>query len=101
MSEKNYGTVLFDLDGTITDSGEGVTNSIIYSLAKFGIEVEDRAELYKFIGPPLIDSFMNFYNFCISHISSILLNQLQRCSFHHSRFLLEMMKLRLLIQLCC
>lgn len=63
MSEKNYGTVLFDLDGTITDSGEGVTNSIIYSLAKFGIDVEDRAELYKFIGPPLIDSFMNFYNF--------------------------------------
>jgi len=63
MNKKNYSIILFDLDGTITDSGEGVTNSVMYALGKYGIEVENRAELYRFIGPPLIDSFMNYYGF--------------------------------------
>ena len=52
--------VLFDLDGTLTDPGEGITNSVAYALAKFGIKAE-RSELYKFIGPPLITSFMEYY----------------------------------------
>ncbi len=55
--------VLFDLDGTLTDPGLGITNSVIYALDKFGISVEDRSELYKFIGPPLLNSFMDFYGF--------------------------------------
>ncbi len=55
--------VLFDLDGTLTDPGLGITNSVMYSLNKFGIRVEDRSELYKFIGPPLLNSFMEFYSF--------------------------------------
>ncbi|MBQ9984322.1 MAG: HAD family hydrolase [Lachnospiraceae bacterium] len=55
--------VLFDLDGTLTDPGLGITNSVIYALDKFGILVEDRSELYKFIGPPLLNSFMDFYGF--------------------------------------
>lgn len=58
-----YNTVLFDLDGTLTDPGQGITNSVAYSLKKFGIEVEDKRELYKFIGPPLLDSFMKYYGF--------------------------------------
>ncbi len=58
-----YDIVLFDFDGTIIDSGMGITNSVMYALKKFGIEVEDRASLYKFIGPPLYKSFMNFYGF--------------------------------------
>lgn len=58
-----YRTVLFDLDGTLTDPGEGITNSVAYSLKKFGIDVADKKELYKFIGPPLVDSFMNYYGF--------------------------------------
>ena len=58
-----YDTVLFDLDGTLTDPGIGITNSVIYALAKLGIAVEDRALLYKFIGPPLYQSFMEFYGF--------------------------------------
>ncbi len=58
-----YNTVLFDLDGTLTDPGKGITNSVAYSLKKFGIEVEDKKELYKFIGPPLHDSFMKYYGF--------------------------------------
>lgn len=54
---------LFDLDGTLTDPGLGITNSVMYALRKFGIETEDRASLYKFIGPPLKDSFLRFYGF--------------------------------------
>ena len=58
-----YKIILFDLDGTLTDPGEGITNSVAYALKKYGIEVSERSELYKFIGPPLKDSFMNFYGF--------------------------------------
>lgn len=58
-----YKTVLFDLDGTLTDPGRGITNSVAYSLRKFGIEVEDKKDLYKFIGPPLYESFMKYYGF--------------------------------------
>ena len=56
-----YDIVLFDLDGTLTDPGEGITNSVAYALNKFNIKVEDKKELYNFIGPPLIDSFMKYY----------------------------------------
>ena len=55
--------VLFDLDGTLTDPGLGITNSVAHALAHFGITVTDRAELYRFIGPPLMDSFMEYYGF--------------------------------------
>lgn len=53
----------FDLDGTLTEPAEGITNSVAFALRKFGIEIKTRAELQKFIGPPLIDSFMEFYGF--------------------------------------
>ncbi len=55
--------ILFDLDGTLTDPGLGITNSVAYALDRFGITVTDRTALYKFIGPPLIDSFMEYYGF--------------------------------------
>lgn len=58
----NFKYILFDLDGTLTDPALGITNSVKYALEKFGIEAE-RRELYKFIGPPLVDSFMEFYGF--------------------------------------
>lgn len=58
-----YQNILFDLDGTLTDPGVGITNSVAYALEKFGIKNADRTELYKFIGPPLKDSFMEFYGF--------------------------------------
>ena len=57
-----YDIVLFDLDGTLTDPGEGITNSVAYALNKFNIKVKDKTELYNFIGPPLIDSFMKYYD---------------------------------------
>ena len=58
-----YDIILFDLDGTLTDPGIGITNSVAHALAHWNIEVKDRAELYKFIGPPLSDSFMRYYGF--------------------------------------
>ena len=53
---------LFDLDGTLVDPGVGITSGVQYALKHFGIEVEDRRQLYPFIGPPLLDSFMDFFN---------------------------------------
>ena len=58
-----YKYLLFDLDGTLTDPGLGITNSVMYALRKFNINVYDRSVLYKFIGPPLRDSFKSFYGF--------------------------------------
>ena len=58
---KNYKNILFDLDGTITDSGEGIINSVLYSLQKFGINEVDMEKIKKFIGPPLKESFGEFY----------------------------------------
>ena len=54
---------LFDLDGTLTDPGEGITASVAYALKKFGITVKDKTELYSFIGPPLAESFRDFFGF--------------------------------------
>ena len=54
---------LFDLDGTLTDSREGITKSAQYALQHFGIEEPDLKKLEPFIGPPLKDSFMEFYGF--------------------------------------
>ena len=53
--------IFFDLDGTLTDPGIGITNSVMHALRKMGVEPPDREELYSFIGPPLIDSFMKYY----------------------------------------
>ncbi len=52
--------ILFDLDGTLTDSGPGIMNSVIYALERFNIKVADRNTLRPFIGPPLTDSFQRF-----------------------------------------
>ena len=61
--KRDFEYILFDLDGTLTDPGIGITNSVMYALKKFGIEVSDRSELYKFIGPPLKYSFAEYYGF--------------------------------------
>lgn len=55
--------IFIDLDGTITDSQEGITKSIQYALRKMGINIEDLNSLRRHIGPPLRDSFMEYYNF--------------------------------------
>lgn len=54
-------TLFFDLDGTITDSGPGILNSVQYALEKLGLPIPEMTELYSFIGPPLKESFMKKY----------------------------------------
>ena len=59
----HYQNVLFDLDGTLTDPREGITRSIQYGLSKMGIDEPDLSKLEHFIGPPLLQAFMEFYSF--------------------------------------
>lgn len=58
-----YKTILFDLDGTLSDPSIGITNSVMHALEHWNIKVAERSELYRFIGPPLMDSFQQFYGF--------------------------------------
>lgn len=60
---KEYKYILLDLDGTITDPMIGITRCVEYALNHFGIQVNDLRELCPFIGPPLLDSFRDFYHF--------------------------------------
>ncbi len=58
-----FDLILFDLDGTLTDPKEGITNCVKYALKHFGIEENNETTLLKFIGPPLYDSFRELYGF--------------------------------------
>lgn len=52
--------IFFDLDGTLTDSGEGIINCASYTLEQFGLPVPSREEMRVFVGPPLRDTFVKF-----------------------------------------
>lgn len=52
--------ILFDLDGTLTDSGEGIINCAALALTHFGLPVPDRTTMRQFVGPPLRDTFIRF-----------------------------------------
>lgn len=51
-------TILFDLDGTLTDSGEGIINCAILALEHYGLPIPSREEMRTFVGPPLHESFI-------------------------------------------
>ena len=53
--------IFFDLDGTLTDPGLGITSSVAHALRRAGITPPPLRELYPFVGPPLVDSFMKYY----------------------------------------
>ena len=57
-----YQYVIFDLDGTLTDPLEGITNSVSYSLCEMNIEIPDRKVFQDFIGPPLKDSYEKWFH---------------------------------------
>ncbi len=56
-----YKNVFFDLDGTLTQSEFGIINSVLYALNKMGIEESDPQAVKRFIGPPLLKAFKEFY----------------------------------------
>ena len=58
-----YQVVLFDLDGTLTDSKIGITKSVQYALSKFNTVEDNLDNLERFIGPPLFESFQKYYSF--------------------------------------
>ncbi len=58
-----YKAILFDLDGTLTESGEGITKSVQYALEKLGRPEEDLEKLKVFVGPPLMEQFMKYAGF--------------------------------------
>jgi|LFRM01.2.fsa_nt_gb phosphoglycolate phosphatase len=60
---KGYQTILFDLDGTLIDSVDGIVHSVNHALKAFGMGVEDPGSLRKFVGPPLKQSFMSHCGF--------------------------------------
>ena len=57
-----YDTILFDLDGTLTESGIGITRSVAYAFEKLGLPVPEQAILDRFVGPPLVAAFMEYGN---------------------------------------
>lgn len=59
--KNKYDSIVMDLDGTVTDPVEGITRSVAHALESLRIQVEDRGALCPFIGPPLQDSFREFY----------------------------------------
>lgn len=58
---KEYNFYLFDFDGTLCDTTEGIFNSVIYSLECFGIKEQDTEKLRYFVGPPLFESYKTLY----------------------------------------
>ena len=58
---KRYPTILFDLDGTLTDPAQGLTLGFEYALYKMGMPPESREALRRFIGPPLLDVWQTEY----------------------------------------
>jgi phosphoglycolate phosphatase len=63
-----YSNVLFDLDGTLTDSYLGIINSVKHALNKFNIIEENDDKLKLFIGPPLEKSFVEYYGFKVNDV---------------------------------
>lgn len=60
---KKYKYIFWDLDGTISDSGEGIIKSVTYALEHMGTAVPDTKILRKFVGPPLAESFEKYFGY--------------------------------------
>ncbi len=58
-----YSAILFDLDGTIADSAPGITATLAYTFEKLGVPIPPPAELLKWVGPPIMDSFRDLAGF--------------------------------------
>ena len=58
-----YHNIIFDLDGTLINSGPGIIHAVQYALKKYGINETNMTVLKSFVGPPLNQQFINCYNF--------------------------------------
>ena len=72
--------LLFDLDGTLTDPGPGITNCVAYALEKFGVHPAGREELYPYIGPPLTWGFQQYHGLTAEQAEQALLYYRERFS---------------------
>lgn len=73
-------TVLFDLDGTLTDPFEGITKSFQHGLAAFGVQEADMDNLRRIIGPPLMESYQEFYGFSLAQAAQAVAKYRERFS---------------------
>ena len=60
---KNYGVILFDLDGTLTNPEHGLIEGFVYALSRVGVDYGERASLCRFIGPPLFSEWQSEFGF--------------------------------------
>lgn len=77
---RTWTCILFDLDGTITDSAPGITKSIATTLQTLGLPIPSPAELVEYVGPPLLDSFRDFAHMSESEAREAL--TIYRASYH-------------------
>ncbi len=77
---RTWTCVLFDLDGTITDSAPGITKSIASTLETLGLPIPSPAELVQYVGPPLLDSFRDFAHMTEAEAREAL--AIYRTSYH-------------------
>ena len=75
-----YTTLLFDLDGTLTDSEEGILNCVRHALTTGGFPVPEYAMLKAFIGPPLLDSFQDICGMTFSEAEAAVVRYRERFS---------------------
>lgn len=73
-----YKYLLFDLDGTLIEPKEGITKCVAYALNKLDINVENLDDLTVFIGPPLIDSFMQYYHMTLEEAEQAVIYYRER-----------------------
>ena len=67
-----FKNVLFDLDGTLTESAPGIINSTKYALSEMGFDIPDDRVLEKFVGPPLVESFQKYCGMSASEAEEAL-----------------------------
>ena len=84
-----FQNLLFDLDGTLTNSAEGITKCVQYALRAQNIEEPDLKKLEVFIGPPLRDSFIKYYGMTREQLSLGVKKLMQMGAKHRYRYLGE------------
>lgn len=72
MGSPRIHTVLFDLDGTLTDPKVGITRGVQHALAGFGVDVEDLDSLLRYIGPPMREAFTTFHGIADGDLEAIV-----------------------------